>query len=300
MLERKKLNFESEKISNVCDFYKGKDQIYTLTELNNLYNVNMSPNQYEKIKNAIELAAYKLDLKKINWQQQPRQPLFIKLALRHQRGCRVFYHLLRSKQNKHTSLRKYECKWNLKLNQHLPVAFWDSVWNLHAKITANNQFKWLQCQILRYSLYTNNRVSKFKPEVSEMCSLCNMHIENPLSLFWECHVSQNFWSQVRTYLADNTFHLPDSRLGILFGFPREPWNSLTNTIVMIGKQVIWKSKVKEQRPTLIQFKRMLKSYLLLLRYCCHIDNSEISVLKFNQQGDSILRGLNQDDSELQN
>ena len=218
----------------------------------------MSPTQYEKIKSAIKIAADKLDLKKILWQQQPRQPLAIKLALQHQRGCRVFYYLLRSKHNKRTSLRKHESKWNLKLNQQLPVAFWDSVWKLHAKIATNNQFKWLQCQILCYSLYTNNRVSKFKPEVSEMCSLCNMHIENPLTLFWECQTVRNFWSQVRTYLADYTINLPDSRLGILFGFPREPWDSSVNIVVMIGKQVIWKSKFQEQKPNLVHFKSLLK------------------------------------------
>ena len=90
ILDRKKLNFESEKISNVCDFYKGKDQPYSLTEINSLYGVNMSPTQYEKINSAIKITADKLDQKKILWQQQPRQPLVIKLALQHQRGCRVF------------------------------------------------------------------------------------------------------------------------------------------------------------------------------------------------------------------
>ena len=294
LLDRKKLNILSDKISSVSDFYKGRDQLYSLAEIRSIYDLNMSPKQYEIIKNAMKSAAEKLDLKKLNWQQQPRQPFTLKIALRQQRGCRVFYHLLRSKHNKHTSLRKYELKWNLRLNLNLPVVFWDSVWNLHAKIKSNNQFKWLQCQILRHSLYTNNRVSKFKPEVSEMCSLCFTHVENPLTLFWECQTTRNFWSQVRTFLADHTFQLPDSRLSILFGFSREPWDSVSNTIVMIGKQVIWQSKVKKQRPNLLQFKGLLKKYLLLLRYCCTIENSDSSLLNFKQQWDCILRGLDQD------
>ena len=136
--------------------------------------------------------------------------------------------------------------------------------------------------------------SKFKPEVSEMCSLCNTHIENPLTLFWECQTVRNFWSQVRTYLADYTINLPDSRLGILFGFPREPWDSSVNIVVMIGKQVIWKSKLLEQKPNLVHFKNLLKNYLILLRYCCIIENSDCSELKF-KQWDSILRDLEQDD-----
>ena len=69
-----------------------------------------------------------------------------------------------------------------------------------------------------------------------MCSLCNTHLENPLTLFWECQTTRNFWSQVRTFLADYTFQLRDSRLSFLFGFSREPWDSVANTIVMIGNR----------------------------------------------------------------
>ena len=209
---------------------------------------------------------------------------------------RTFYDILRAKQYQHNVLRKYEVKWNTKLNVSLPVAFWESAWNLHSSLRYNNQFKWLQCQILRYCLYTNNRVSKFNSEVSGLCDLCNLHDENPLTLFWECTVAQEFWGQVRQFLAGHTYHLPDSRLGILFGFIREAWDSINNTIVMIGKQVIWICKVKKQTPTLVHFKSRLKYYLMLLEYCSKIDSVRYS---FNNHWDSIISELCQDGSDIQ-
>ena len=138
-------------------------------------------------------------------------------------------------------------------------------------------------------------MSKFKNEVADLCDLCNMHAENPLTLFWECPVAQQFWSQVRTFLPDNTFQLPDSRLGILFGFPLEPWNSVVNTAVIIGKQVIWTSKIKKQLPSLVQFKRSLRRYLVMLKYCSSID-SERPV--FGREWDRINSDLEQDGTDI--
>ena len=279
----------------VADFYKNKDQMSTINELNALYNLNLPQNQLAKIHNSINTAKNELTSVKINWQPRPHHSLITKIALKQQKGCRSFYVILSSTPGELTSLSTYEAKWNLKLDQTLPIAYWKSVWELHANIQLNNKFKWLQCQILRYGLYTNNRVSKFKAEVSELCDLCNMHIENPLTLFWECQVAQQFWSQVRIFLAGNTFHLPDSRLGILFGFPIEPWNSLKNTAVMIGKLVIWKAKIKKHLPTLTHFKRSLKCYLVMLKYCSSIDSDRSF---FDKKWDSVFSDLEQDGSDL--
>ena len=199
MLDRKKYNGLPQKISSVADFYKNIDQLYTVDEFNALYDLNFPSNQ------PINTAIHNLNSPKCSWQSRPRQSFVLKIALKQQKGCRSFYDILRSTPGDQSSLRQYEAKWNLKLNQTLPVTFWRSVWQIHSNIQMNNQFKWLQCQILRYSLYTNNRVSKFKNEVTDLCDLCNMHAENPLTLFWECPVAQQFWSQVRTFLAENTF-----------------------------------------------------------------------------------------------
>ena len=283
-------------ISIVADLYKNKNTFYSVQEINSLYNITLLPRQLSKIKNTINETANSLDTANFNWQQRPRQSLLLKIALKNRRGCREFYDLFRARQNKHDVLRNYEVKWNLRLGQTLPINFWASAWSLHARIKQNNQFKWLQCQILRHSLYTNNRVCKFKPEVSELCDLCNLHVENPLTLFWECRVSQQLWSQVGTFFADHTIHIPDSRLGILFGFSKEPWDSIINTAVMIGKQVIWTSKVKKQLPTLAHFKRLLKYHLVLLKYCSTIESDQ-SIYK--PEWNDILLDISQDGSGAQ-
>ena len=64
---------------------------------------------------------------------------------------------------------------------------------------------------------------------------------------------------------------------------------------MIGKQVIWTSKIKKQLPSLIQFKRSLRRYLVMLKYCSSID-SERPV--FDKKWDRINSDLEQDGTDI--
>ena len=65
---------------------------------------------------------------------------------------------------------------------------------------------------------------------------------------------------------------------------------------MIGKQVIWTSKVKKQLPTLAHFKRLLKYHLVLLKYCSTIESDQ-SIYK--PEWNDILLDISQDGSGAQ-
>ena len=178
----------------------------------------------------------------------------------------------------------------------LSIDFWDKCWRLHASIKNNNRFKWLQCQILRNSVYTNNRVAKFKSNVEDNCDLCGQHSERAFTLFFTCNVSQQFWAEIFNYFLGFNIVIPLSRLRILFGVLDEPFDSTINTVVMLGKQVIWTCKYKKTKPTLLFLKRSLKDYLIVLRYCHSIRNeNEI----FNDQWGEVLPVLIQNDHQHQ-
>ena len=130
-----------------------------------------------------------------------------------------------ARANDKTTLAKSETKWHTLLTTTLSVTFWDKAWNLHAGIKENNPFKRMQNQILRGSIFTNNRVSKFKPNVTDQCDLCNLHIENALTLFTQCNVTLDFWASVRTYFQTFNIIFPTSRLQILFGILDEKFDS---------------------------------------------------------------------------
>ena len=143
--------------------------------------------------------------------------------------------------------------------------------------------KWLQCQILRNSIYTNNRVSKFKAHVTDHCDLCGEHVENALTLFTSCEVSKKFWFDIKLFFLDFSHPVPLSRLQILFGVPDEPYDSVSNTAILIGKRVIWVSKFQNNIPNLNYFKKSLKDYLTVLSYCNEMKNMSPGFL--DQWGD---------------
>ena len=160
---------------------------------------------------------------------------------------------------------KFEEKWHSRLNTHLSVQFWNSAWKLQASIKDNNIAKWLQCQLLRGSLFTNNRVSKFRNSVSDSCDLCqsipgnpHSHPENPYSLFWTCPQSQLFWADLKHYFLDFTINLPLSRIAILFGVLNETYDSTLNQLILLGKRVIWACKYKKNCTNYNNFLEIIK------------------------------------------
>ena len=287
----------SGQIKQVADLFISENTWHTLQDLNEKYSSTLSTQQFERIKNAIlsGLRILNANLGNCNWHPEPRQSIVIQIASRNKRGCRAFHNTFRSRQNLRGNTSKFEEKWHSRLNTNLSVQFWDSAWKLQASIKENNVAKWLQCQLLRGSLFTNNRVSKFKRSVSESCDLCQAipgnpetHPENPYSLFWTCPQSQLFWADLKLYFLDFTINLPLSRTAILFGVLDETYDSTPNQIILLGKRVIWACKHKKTVPTKTIFLRSLKNHLNVLKVICVIRNTSTS---FDGQWGRILAHL---------
>ena len=289
---------KDHKLSTVADFYKTDGSVYSLEELNNTFNLTLTQLQHGRILNAITsgLASLNINLGQCTWHAAPRQSIIIQIATQNKKGCRAFYRTFRARQNLRTDTTKIEEKWHLQLNSNLSITYWDNAWKLHASIKDNNQLKWIQCQILRNCIYTNNRVSKFKNWISDQCDFCGLHVENSLTLFHSCNFSQKFWAEVKYYLLDFTHTLPLSRLQILFGIHDESFDSISNTAILLGKRVIWASKHKKILPTLQHFKKSLKDYLVLLCYCHRIKNT--SQIFHDQWGDIFRVLASQDGTQL--
>ena len=280
----------SHGLNLVADFFVSENNMYGLDDLNLIHGTTITQVQLSRIQNAIKngLTSLNLNLGKCNWHQLPRQSIIINIAGHNKRGCRAFYRTFRARPNDSSSTAKIETKWHEKLDTILSVTFWDSAWRLHASIRENNQLKWIQCQILRNSIYTNNRVSKFRNDVSDRCDFCDLHIENALTLFYSCDWTKRFWYEVKLFLLEFSHPLPLLKLQVLFGVHNEPYDSLSNISILIGKRVIWASKFKKIKPNLVLFKNTLKDYLVILDYCNEMKNTSSTF--YDQWGD-IYRSL---------
>ena len=284
----------SHKIQQVADFYSSPGVLLSLQQINRKFRTNIKATQLTKIHNAIGSALVNLNfnLGKADWHDQPRQSLVIQIATKHKKGCRPFYNVFRARKNERSDTTKSEDKWHEQLDNILSVDFWNDTLKLNASINNNNFAKWLQYQIVRNSIFTNNRVSKFKSNVSEKCDLCSLSTENAFHLFYQCHLVQQFWVQVKLYLLDFDHYLPVTRLPILFGIHDQDYNSVLNTIILLGKRVIWTCKKNKNPPKLSHFKNSLLDYLKILKVSQVLQNSS---LVFEAQWGIILFSLQNQD-----
>ena len=284
-------------IRQVGDLYKSDGVLLSLQDLNQKYGTLMSQPQLTRLQTAINngIQSLNLNLGRCTWQAEPKQSIMIHIASLNKKGCQSFYRIFRSQPNQKSNTSKIEAKWHATLGSTFSVNFWNNSWKLQASIRNNNFAKWLQCQTLRGSLYTNNRVSKFKPNVSDQCDFCAQHVENPYTLFYQCPHTQAFWSEVKNFLSNFQIELPVSRLQILFGIHDQPYDSVENSVILLGKRFIWASKHKKQLPNFSYFKKSLKDYLYVLGVCHTLEHTRAI---FDDQWGRILDNLAGQDATL--
>ena len=151
-----------------------------------------------------------------------------------------------------------------------------------------NKIKWIQFQINRNSLFTNYKVNKFSAHVSPYCSFCTnngeeRHFETVSHLFYDCHVVQKFWKNLREWLLilETPILFPHSKKAVLFGFNDQPYDSILNFIILCSKYFIWKSRLQLNPPFFGQLKFFLKSKLNELKGALNWMDKEFEFEKWN-------------------
>ena len=122
----------------------------------------------------------------------------------------------------------------------------------------------------------------------DKCDFCGRHPDRPLSLFFNCEISRKFWAEIANFFIGLNINIPLSRLSILFGITNESASSTVNTLILIGKQVIWTCKHKQIIPNFELYKRYVKDYLLLVKYCEEI---RCTKYQFSNQWGKVLQSL---------
>ena len=169
--------------------------------------------------------------------------------------------MLTKKQNLNNKLHIREDKWHQELNTVFSLDFWSGSYRLMSQLKWDNKMKWLQYNIIRSCLKTNNTVNHFMPNVSPLCTYCGLEPERILHLFVTCERVKNFWQEVHDFFIQLNFFVPLDRSKILFGIHDKPPDSIVNYILLAGKQYIWRNKFFEPLTplSLNAFKNILKS-----------------------------------------
>ena len=117
-----------------------------------------------------------------------------------------------------------------------------------------------QYKLLNRIVYINKLLHKIKLLDTSLCTFCGECEESLEHLFLHCRFSKNFWMQIVSWLNDLNIaiiELKDSE--IMLGYTNEsPHWILLNHILIIGKQIIYSSRLSKSKPLLSQFIVKLK------------------------------------------
>ena len=133
-----------------------------------------------------------------------------------------------------------ESKWENKLNQLFGRDFWKKMYRYNKNILFNNKIKYLNYQIIRGTLKTNNIVSKWKANVLTTCTFCLSEVEDIVHLFWNCPIVQTFLTSLTPFMDRLGITWPPmTMVDFVFGDSSSTPNSLHEYICLYLKHYIW-------------------------------------------------------------
>ena len=196
---------------------------------------------------------------------RPSRPFWHHFFTLTPKGCRGWTRLLRL--FKADNIRIREQRWDQKLNKNLGPIFWDRTYRNLTNIRYNNRLKYFQFQINRDCLKTNNVISHFIENQSDLCTFCNLYREDTLHLLWSCQIVQDFYSSLIPFF--NALQIPwppDSREKFLFGNYKESFLSINEYLYLQLKHYIWTSRCTKSDLSILFFKNKLTLNITLDLY----------------------------------
>lgn len=172
--------------------------------------------------------------------------------------------------------------WEQELGQTFPEDYWQRALLLVHSSSICARHGLLQCKILHKIHYTNLRLSRIYPNVSDSCNRCKLSPANHSHMLWFCPRLATFWADIfkTLSLAYNTPISPDPLLA-LFGTSLQPSTSKTMQTVLafttlLARRLILLNWKLSQPPS---HDRWVKEVLLSIKF---------EKLRFSLQGSLSL------------
>jgi len=173
------------------------------------------------------------------------------------------YKALRSMQTKDFKAR---IKFN-NIHGEIDSKMWAAIYVLPWNHNIDNFTRDLQYKILYRFIATNKLLFKMNKIPSNVCSLCNLHIDSIEHAFWNCLIVRNFWFETFE-LWNATCHSnfkPNLR-NITFGVLNEDLPSV-NTLILHGKKFIQTAKKLVIELSTMNFVDYLKGVIFKIDPC---------------------------------
>jgi hypothetical protein len=139
---------------------------------------------------------------------------------------------------------------------------WKKVYTLSFKCTLDQTLRNFQYKYLMQIVRCNDFLCKHGLVNSNLCDFCNMCTETPMHLFWECHITQTFWSCLTTFINSKVVGFKINKQVISLGILSDKQiDNLFNFIIIYAKYYIYSCKLQKRFPCLIVFKHKLKKIM---------------------------------------
>ena len=252
--ELQRNSFPSLWVNRICqvgDFFNvtaSPPKLMCRDEFNDKYGLEIDFLSFHRIRTAIICGSERINHKTYNPDLSdlltPRQPVLFKLGSIQTKGCGIFYQTLMAEDNFWRNTTEAEAKWSRELGSVYSIQFWDSAWRIINNTLVSNKVRWIQLQINHYILPTNYTVNKYNHLQPPFCSFCpdEGHLESLPALLFDCVIVRSFWEYVTTILTKLCPNFKLTKRAALFGDVESPSNSVTNTILLISRVLIWNSK----------------------------------------------------------
>ena len=235
-----------------------------------LFHVNritpIIPFSYNRLKGLVqpfvdklnELAPTQLKLKPSN--SFPTNILLLKLQ---KKGCKSFYELLCTPGISNIIWQKYYNYWTDVLNTPLEINDWNNLILNNVKGRYNNNLREMQILIFRNNSYSNERISKFNPTVSEKCKYCN-ETETIIHKLYFCEQAQKLWKLLETIMISSTIDVKITKVNAILGFITLEENSVRNILAKLTKKFIFKCSYDDVQYNSVKFIAYIRTYVVNL------------------------------------
>ena len=173
---------------------------------------------------------------------------------------------------------KYKIKWST--NHPIEDIEWEIILTQSYNITIDTKLREFQYKYLMNIIPDNSFLHKCHLVQSSLCDFCTMHPDSIYHMFWECHIVQGFWSEVKLFLEDKfskIINLTFQNISFcnIINIKDED-GPIVNYIVLLSKYFIFKNKCNKSVPLIRQFKEYI-NYRKKLEHTIAIFKDKVEV-----------------------
>ena len=145
---------------------------------------------------------------------------------------------------------------------------WPNIFKVPFYITVDTKLREFQYKYLMHKIPNNQFLFKCKLKSHNICDFCNMCIDSNYHMFWECHIVQKLWTEIRNkFIEPSLGQLTNFKLSYeIISFCNYEENSLSqnktiNFLILVTKYFIFRCKCRDEIPETNHFNNYFKNRL---------------------------------------